>query len=190
MSASSIAKSIIYLFQAHGNMEYGEQVTQISHAMQAGMLAREQGLDDELVAAAFLHDIGHLVPLEQPDKSYERMGDFGMEAHDKWGEQYLRKHGFSDRLIATVRNHVDAKRYLCAVDETYYAALSDASKETLRYQGGTMEKGETKAFEQSPFFAESIQIRRIDELAKEIDFTIQPSDWDYFEGLVARQLPQ
>jgi len=181
---SPVTFEILSLFQTYGHTEYGERVTQNAHAIQAGLLALEKGYDDELIVAAFLHDIGHLYPLDLKGAAFSKMGDFGLEAHDKWGEHFLKERNFSDRIIATVRNHVDAKRYLCFADSDYYDRLSNASKETLRYQGGPMDKEEANHFVTDPFFDDSIRIRRIDEEAKEQDFVVQKVHWDYFAELL------
>lgn len=187
--SSSAPEQIMELFKKHGHIVYGEVMSVLSHSVQAGEHARQQGLDEELILAAFLHDIGHLVPLEQ-EEAYQRMGEFGMEAHDKWGEVFLREAGFSDRLLATVRNHVDAKRYLCATEANYYDQLSDASKETLRYQGGPFSEQEAQQFASGPFFAESITIRKIDELAKEEQFEVTATHWVYYEDLLRKTMDQ
>ncbi len=48
------------LFEQYGSLAYsGEPVTQLEHALQSGALAEEEGADDDLVTAAFLHDLGH-----------------------------------------------------------------------------------------------------------------------------------
>ena len=174
---------ILGLFHQHGEAAYGEQITQNSHAVQAGLIAQAQGLDEELILAAFLHDIGHLLPATEEQK-IRSMGAFGTEAHDRIGEEFLRQLGFRERLLTTIRNHVDAKRYLCFADAAYYDTLSEASKETLRYQGGPMQMREAKDFEASPFFADSIVLRKIDEQAKDTTFTIKPPDWDYLAALL------
>jgi len=116
----TITEEILQLFSKHGHMVYGERCTQLAHSIQAGLIAKARGYDDELILAAFLHDIGHLCPLEQTEQTFDKMGDFGIEAHDLWGEQFLQTRGFSERIIATVKNHVAAKRYLCFAIATYY----------------------------------------------------------------------
>ncbi len=180
---NTTTEEIIALYRKHGHESYGENMSQISHAVQAGLIAKAKGFDSELIAAAFLHDIGHICPMEM-QQEFGRMGDFGVDAHDKWGELYLKAKGFSDRLIATVRNHVDAKRYLCYADVAYFEQLSDASKQTMTYQGGVMSEKEAKIFERKPFFEDSIHIRRIDEEAKVSDFEITAQHWTYFSELV------
>lgn len=179
--------SIIQLYRKYGNIAYGERCDTLSHSFQAGLIAQERGCDDELILAAFLHDIGHLYPLEREQTEFEKMGKYGIEAHDKWGGDFLKQCGFSDRIVATVQNHVIAKRYLCYVDAAYYDQLSEASKQTLKYQGGVMSLSEAKTFEADPFFKDSIIIRKIDEAAKAIDFEVTREHWAYFEELLNQQ---
>ena len=180
------AQEILSIFKTHGSINYGERCSVNSHSVQAGLIAQAKGLDEELILAAFLHDIGHLYPLELKDQQHERMGAYGMEAHDKWGEDYLKEKGFSKRLIATVRNHVDAKRYLCFADPTYHHELSEASKKTLEYQGGPMDNAQAEAFRSDPFFEESIGIRMVDDEAKEEDFDVTEAHWEYFGTLLEK----
>jgi predicted HD phosphohydrolase len=52
---------VVALFAAHGAARYGEDVTQLEHALQCAALARWARADDEVVLAALLHDLGHLV---------------------------------------------------------------------------------------------------------------------------------
>jgi predicted HD phosphohydrolase len=186
MEPTNTAQEILHLFRQHGHIEYGERCTQLSHAVQAGLIAKEKGYGDELILAAFLHDIGHLYPLEFGQTAFQTMGNFGMEAHDRWGGECLRKWGFSDRIAATVKNHVAAKRYLCLADARYYDQLSEASKETLRYQGGPMTEEEARAFEKDPFFDDSIRIRLVDDEAKAEDFEVTEGHWAYFRELLER----
>ena len=181
---TSTTQRIIELFQKYGHEEYGEGFHVLSHSFQAGLIARDKAYDNDLILSAFLHDIGHLYPLDKDNSSFETMGEFGIEAHDKWGEVFLQNEDFSDRIIAGVKNHVAAKRYLCFKDQAYYDQLSEASKQTLAYQGGPMHADEAAQFESDPFFEESILIRRIDEEAKEKDFEITEGHWTYFTSLL------
>lgn len=169
---------ILELFKRFGGLEYGEKVSQSSHAMQAGLLARAAGADDEMILAAFLHDIGHLVPLAEPTIPQATMGEYGMEAHDKIGEDFLSAIGCGNRLLAAVRGHVAAKRYLCFAEANYFDRLSEASKATLLYQGGPMKAAEARDFEQQAFFREAIALRRWDDDAKVQDFAISAALWE------------
>ncbi|WP_437182086.1 phosphonate degradation HD-domain oxygenase [Pseudomonas xanthosomatis] len=153
---------IFALYQHHGSTDYiGEAITQLEHMSQAAQLAMAEGYDDEVVLAAFFHDIGHLCEGEQ-------MGGFGVASHERIGAEYLRRAGFSERLARLVQYHVEAKRYLTLRQPGYYQRLSEASRRTLAYQGGVMNDAEADAFERDPLFAVSLRMREWDEMAKEV----------------------
>ena len=159
-----IAEEIIELFRKHGGKEYaGEKVTQLEHMYQAAVLAEKQGFDEEVVLAAFLHDIGHICVSAQENNE---MGGFGIKDHEEVGAEFLAEKGFSKKLIRLVESHVEAKRYLTWKQPGYYDQLSEASKKTLEYQGGKMEEAEALAFEQYPLFNLIIQMRLWDDEAK------------------------
>jgi len=161
MSAISTANEIIEIFTIHGGAEYaGEKVSQLEHMYQAAQLAETQGYDDEVILAAFLHDIGHLYSAEK------QMDGFGTVDHEEVGASYLLTKGFSERLVRLVQSHVEAKRYLTWKRPDYYAQLSEASKKTLEYQGGRMDAAEAKAFEEDPMFDLMVQMRLWDDEAK------------------------
>lgn len=162
--AESIANEIITLYEVHGGAEYaGEPVTQLEHMVQSAQLAEQQGHDEEVVLAAFLHDIGHICVSAQGDNE---MGGYGIKDHEEVGAEFLQQKGFSRRLIRLVEAHVEAKRYLTYKNPEYYDQLSEASKKTLEYQGGRMTPEEAAAFEQYPLFELIIKMRRWDEEAK------------------------
>jgi predicted HD phosphohydrolase len=164
-SKEQITEEIFNLFAEFGNADYiGEPVSQLEHAIQAAAMAEAEGYDDEMVLAALFHDIGHLVALKQG--KYENMNGFGATAHELIGADYLKEKGFSERLIALVYAHVIAKRYLVSKHEDYYNQLSEASKETLAFQGGKMNDEEMLVFEQHPMFQLYIKMREWDDRAK------------------------
>jgi phosphonate degradation associated HDIG domain protein len=171
-TASSISEEIINLYQQYGGSEYaGERVSQLEHMVQAAQLAEQQGYDEEVILAAFLHDIGHICVSAQGDNE---MDGFGIVDHESVGADFLKKKGFSKKLIRLVESHVEAKRYLTFKDPAYYEQLSEASKTTLEYQGGRMEADEAAAFEQYPLFDLIIRLRKWDEEAKIQDLSIPP----------------
>mgnify|MGYP003449482420 CR=1 FL=1 len=52
---------IFGLYQKYGDEDYiGEPVSQVEHMCQAAQLAEAEGYPEEVVLAAFFHDIGHL----------------------------------------------------------------------------------------------------------------------------------
>ena len=163
--AEEITNEIFSLYQRYGNADYiGEPISQLEHMSQAAELAIEAGYDDEVVLAAFFHDIGHIC-MQVP--SSHSMDGHGVKSHEKIGAEYLRHKGMPERVARLVENHVQAKRYLTYKFPPYYENLSEASKKTLGFQGGVMNKGEADAFEKDPLFELSILLRKWDEEAKE-----------------------
>ncbi len=162
--AEIIVDEIFSLYENHGNADYiGEPVSQLEHMCQAAQLAEEEGHDDEVVLAAFFHDIGHLCEFIMP---VELMEGVGVLDHESIGQEYLVKKGFSERIAKLVRSHVEAKRFLTFRYPEYFEKLSDASKVTLQHQGGRMNAEEAEAFEADPMFDIYIKMRTWDDLAK------------------------
>lgn len=147
------------LAQGTAQAYFGEQVTQLEHALQSAHLAVQAGADDETVLAALLHDIGHVLEGEVDD-------ELGVIDHDEVGQQWLREHGFGERLVALVGGHVDAKRYLVATNPGYRERLSEASVRTLAKQGGPMTPEEARLFAEHPLSKEMLRLRAWDEQAK------------------------
>jgi phosphonate degradation associated HDIG domain protein len=150
------------LFRDHGHIEYGgENVTQLEHALQAAQLAEGEAAPDTLVAAALLHDLGHLLN-PQGDTPTARGID---DQHQYYAIPFLRPL-FPPAVIEAIRLHVDAKRALCALEPDYYAALSADSKRSLTLQGGIFSRAQLEAFMARPFAADAIRVRRWDDRAK------------------------
>ncbi len=184
VQAQAIATEIISLYQHHGGAEYaGEKVTQLEHMVQAAQLAEQQGYDEEVILAAFLHDIGHICVSAEGDNE---MDGFGIKDHEEVGGTFLLEKGFSKRLIRLVEAHVEAKRYLTWKSPAYYDQLSEASKRTLEYQGGRMNDDEALAFQQYPLFDLIIKMRLWDEEAK-IEGLPVP-DLMKYHGMMVRHL--
>lgn len=168
--ADQIVQEVFDLYEKHGDEDYiGEPVSQLEHMSQSAQLAIKQGCDDEVILAAFFHDIGHICVMQNAANS---MGGYGIKSHEKIGADYLREKGFPDRIARLVESHVQAKRYLTYKYPDYYNSLSDASKKTLEFQGGRMTQSEAEAFENDDIFETSILLRKWDELAKETEVPI------------------
>lgn len=164
MNAELAIADVFGLYDQHGAADYiGEPVSQIEHMSQTAQLAMAEGFDDEVVLAAFFHDIGHIC-----GKGGENMGGYGVASHERLGADYLRRMGFSERMARLVEYHVQAKRYLTFSQPGYYERLSEASRRTLAYQGGVMSAEQAQAFEQDPLCAVSVRMRHWDEQAKEM----------------------
>lgn len=160
----SLTSEIFSLYEQFGAEEYaGEKVSQLEHMVQAAQLAMEEGHDDEVVLAAFLHDVGHLLPVHDVS---ETMNGYGVMDHEKVGADWLLGLGMGERMCKLIASHVNAKRYLTWKYPSYYDQLSEASKKTLEYQGGRMEEPEARAFESDPLFDLYIRMRTWDEAAK------------------------
>ena len=164
-SVEQVLDEVFSLYQQFGDADYiGEPVSQLEHMSQAAQLALAEDFDDEVVLAAFFHDIGHICPPgEQPAGD---MGGYGVVSHERLGADYLRRAGFGERLARLVEYHVQAKRFLTLREPGYYGRLSEASRRTLAYQGGVMSEEEARAFEQDPLCAVSLRMRHWDEQAK------------------------
>ncbi|MEB0043998.1 MULTISPECIES: phosphonate degradation HD-domain oxygenase [unclassified Pseudomonas] len=159
-----VVAEVFGVYERFGDTDYiGEPVSQIEHMSQTAALAMAEGFDDEVVLAAFFHDIGHICAV-----SGENMGGFGVVRHERLGADYLRRAGFSERLAWLVESHVQAKRYLTLKEPGYYERLSEASRRTLEYQGGVMSAAQAYAFEQEPLHTISLRMRHWDEQAKAI----------------------
>ena len=161
-----IVDEVFALYEKHGDEDYiGEPVSQLEHMSQAATLAEDEGYDDEVILAAFFHDIGHLCA---EDAEAESMDGFGNVDHEKLGADYLRERGFSERLATLVESHVIAKRYLTYKYPEYYNKLSEASRATLEFQGGRMTDNEAAEFEKHPDAELFIKLRYWDDQAKEM----------------------
>jgi gamma-butyrobetaine dioxygenase len=164
-------EAIAGLFAGPGARDYlGEPVTIGVHMRQAGMLAEAAGSASALVAAALLHDIGHL-----RNETDSRHGDAGAEWLSQW---------FGEEVTEPVRLHVAAKRYLCATEPGYLGLLSEESVRTLALQGGPMTAGQAAAFEALPFARDAVAVRRWDDEAK--DPAVTPPEFAHFEALLSK----
>lgn len=175
-------KEIFALYEKYGHQEYGENVTMYMHMMQAALIAEKEGCDDELVLAAFLHDIGHFF------EDATQMEHYGTMQHDSMGAAFLLEHGFPEKMTRLVASHVDAKRYLTFAYPAYFHSLSEASKKTLTYQGGPMSPEEAAIFTADPLFEDYIRIRQWDDLGKEEEVPVMPEDMERMKRKMLKYL--
>jgi phosphonate degradation associated HDIG domain protein len=166
--APGAVEAIRRLFAEKGDSAYGgESVSQLEHALQAAALARPDGASAALITAALLHDVGHLLH-DLPDDAPDRGVD---DAHEALAARWLSR-WFGPDVIEPIRLHVDAKRYLCAVEPEYLRRLSEPSVVSLRLQGGPMATEEVRAFRESPHLADAVALRRWDDEAKDPELTV------------------
>ncbi len=162
LNSGNIVDFIADIFKRRGADSYlGEQVTMSQHMLQTALCAEQAGADDETIAAALLHDIGHYTN-EFPEDALEQGID---NHHDAAGARVLQPF-FPAEVTEPVRLHVATKRYLCAVDPTYFNRLSAASVHSLNLQGGPMDETETAEFAKNPYLDLAIRVRKWDEDAK------------------------
>jgi phosphonate degradation associated HDIG domain protein len=153
------------LFRQRGGEQYsGEPVTQLQHALQSAALGEAEGASDELVTAALLHDLGHLLHDLGATPTLQGVDD----VHQYRALPFLRG-VFCDAVLGAIRLHVDAKRWLCATRPGYQAALSDDSQRSLLLQGGIFSPEEAAAFIAQPGAADAVRLRLWDDLAKDAD---------------------
>jgi phosphonate degradation associated HDIG domain protein len=141
---------------------YDEEVTELEHAVQAAALARADGGSPHLIAAALLHDVGHLVSDDNVTLDQDLAED---HRHERVGARYLAR-WFGPQVTAPVALHVAAKRYLCAVEDGYLDDLSPSSVRSLHIQGGPMTAPEIDAFERRAHHSDATRVRRWDDRAK------------------------
>ncbi len=172
------------IFERCGHEEYlGEPVTMAEHMLQGATIAEQQGLPEDIIVAALLHDIGHFTS----EFGTFSMGDTEDRFHEDAGAEVLAAF-FPTIVTDCVRHHVAAKRYLCATKPSYYDRLSEASIHSLNLQGGPMPADEIATFEQNPNLAKIIQVRYLDEAGKHPD--MQTPDYWHFAPMVQRIVDQ
>jgi phosphonate degradation associated HDIG domain protein len=151
------------LFDGEGRRDYlGEQVSMAQHMLQAAAVARRSGAPPALVVAALVHDVGHFTGVVSGRDLMAGTDDHHDEVAAAWLSGW-----FGEEVTEPVRLHVQAKRYLCAVDPGYLDELSEASRYTLRVQGGPMSAGEVAAFAESRYAERATRLRRFDDRAKD-----------------------
>lgn len=182
----AVVKEVFSLYEKYGDEDYiGEPVSQLEHMSQAAALAKAEGFDDDVVLAAFFHDIGHLCAEAGEAESMDGMGNVD---HEQIGADFLLERGFSERVANLVQGHVIAKRYLTFKYPEYYNRLSDASKTTLNFQGGVMTAEEAADFELNPDAELIIRLRYWDDMAKEMNTPVD--NIDYLKGIALTHLQQ
>jgi predicted HD phosphohydrolase len=148
-------------YNTSGQNNYNEVVTISDHMLQAATIAHDEGANKTDVLSCLFHDIGHMII--DDDDNYVK--DDRNKLHETVAAEYLSKI-FIDDVIGPIKNHVNAKRWLCSTDKTYYDFLSHASKQSFEEQGGYMTVKEMESFSSSKYFHHAIKVREIDDRAK------------------------
>tara|TARA_B100000700_G_scaffold264347_1_gene302053 strand:- start:590 stop:1126 length:537 start_codon:yes stop_codon:yes gene_type:complete len=163
----NIVSQIISSYSNNKSLYLGEKVTITEHMIQTAMLAEINNCSSDLVCSSLLHDYGHFI-LDNPDNLVVNKKD---GRHEDIGYNFLKKH-FIKNVVEPIKYHVKAKKYL-ARDNKYYQGLSDASKVSLKLQGGIFNDKDAKEFEKNEFFNNSIKLRKFDDNAKKVGLKIK-----------------
>ncbi|KAF7722734.1 hypothetical protein EC973_002827 [Apophysomyces ossiformis] len=184
MDPERIVDSVFQVLVDGSKKDYiGEKISQLEHSLQAAAQARQSNADEETILAALLHDIGQFATSPDqrqmlcnaseldPSLGPEEVS-VGVKGHERIGAEYLRKLGFSDKVAQLVESHVAVKRYLTGKYPHYYEGLSNASKLSLKYQGGPFSMDEVHAFEDDPLFQLKVNLRYWDDAAKVVGLVV------------------
>lgn len=184
---AAIVAEIRQRFQEKGNEMYaGEAISQTEHALQAAFAAEQAGESAELIVAALLHDIGHLLHKHAEDCASQGIDDL----HERIGAQWLVRY-FPKAVTEPIRLHVAAKRYRCATDAAYANRLSPASVLSLQLQGGPFDSVEQEEFEHNPWSQAALRLRNWDEAAKVPGFATPELEYflTYVRSVLQQQTP-
>jgi phosphonate degradation associated HDIG domain protein len=172
--------ALVSLMADKGRHRYGlHDVTQLQHALQSAKLAEGSGGTPALIAAALLHDIGHMVHGLGENPAEDGVDD----RHEAVGHDFLGRH-FPTDVTDPIRLHVAAKRYLCTTEPAYIALLSADSILSLKLQGGVMSSLEVATFRSERHAEAAVRLRRYDDLAKVKD--LPTPDLTHFASYLTR----
>jgi phosphonate degradation associated HDIG domain protein len=168
----------IYLSKGALRYEIGgaSGVTQLEHALQTAALAERSGAHDELIVAALLHDLGHLIQSEHMVTASGELDSAHDDVHQYIALPFLRR-WFGVGVLDPIKLHVDAKRYLCAVEPGYREQLSVGSQRSLQLQGGALTPAQASEFMQRPHAMDAVSLRRWDDRAKDANASVPPFDY-------------
>ena len=176
----NIINKIVSSYLRNKSLYIGEKVTMSEHMIQTAMLAEKVNSSSNLICSCLLHDYGHFI-LKNPEDLVNKNND---GKHEEVGFKFLKKYFIKD-VLGPIKYHVKAKKYL-ARNSKYYKLLSEASKISLKLQGGIMSYKEAKEFEKNEFFESSIKLRKFDEAAKKNKLKIKSIN--KYKNLLASKL--
>ncbi|GAB3764254.1 HD domain-containing protein [Ramlibacter monticola] len=169
---------IIRLYRTEGAVRDGiKNISQEQHALQCAQLAEQAGAGPQLVAAALLHDLGHLLqPAARDEAAFDDLHEFRVQP-------FLRN-VFPRAVLDPILLHVRAKRYLCALSASYWDRLSSASKRSLELQGGPLRTREIELFLREPHAMDAVALRQWDDQARSP--TRRTPGWDHYRRVLQR----
>ena len=169
MTDENIIDRLFEIFTRHGVRSYQNGgVSMAEHMLQTAAAAEGAASAPHVVAAALLHDVGHFITdfakLEDDPKHASMLEATVDRRHEKAGAVLLQPY-FSSDVVEPIRLHVQAKRYLSAVEEDYVNTLAPQALHTLSLQGGPMSPEEIAVFEENPYGQTAAMLRRWDDAA-------------------------
>ena len=177
----NIVDEIINNFKKNKKLYIGEKVTISEHMIQTAMLAEKKNSSKSLICSCLLHDYGHFI-IDEPDLLVSQSLD---GKHEDLGFNFLKKY-FIQEVVEPIKLHVLAKKFLCR-KKSYYNLLSEASKVSLKLQGGIMTDKETKKFTSLKFYRDAIKVRKFDDDSKIPNIKIKNIS-DYKDLLISQLL--
>jgi predicted HD phosphohydrolase len=172
---------VLALYERWGSEHYDEALSQLDHAAQVAGWAVHEGDTDAAIAAAVLHDVGHLLVMEARATGAP-VTEEDMR-HEALGARYLAGL-FPAAVTGPIALHVQAKRYRCAIDPTEVDRLSPGSQLSLRLQGGPMTADEVTRFAAMPAHVAAVALRRRDDAGKVLG--VEPAPFSTYEPLLRR----
>lgn len=176
---STALDDLFDLYERWGADHYDEELSQLDHALQTAALAVAEGAHDALVAAALLHDVGHLLaqratpPSTDPSGGTDPSSRDKVQRHEVLGARQLAGL-FGSTVTGPVALHVRAKRYCCAVEPCYLERLSQGSQRSLERQGGPLTGAEARAFAAHPASGPAVRLRSWDDQGKVPGLRVAP----------------
>jgi len=181
-SPATSVDEVLDLYARWGEEHYDEELTQASHAVQVAAWARSESATEPEVAAALLHDVGHLLVMEAHAAGEPVDLDEDWH-HELLGARYLGPL-FPTAVTGPIALHVQAKRYRCTVDPTEIERLSPGSQASLARQGGPMSDAEVERFARLPAAHAAIRLRAWDDAGKALD--VVPAPVASYRALLSR----
>jgi 2-amino-1-hydroxyethylphosphonate dioxygenase (glycine-forming) len=151
-------REVFSLYELAGGERYfNHPVTQLNHASATASYAAREGFDDDVVVAAFLHDIGHLCTAV--GKCHPEPG----RSSESTGADYLRMMGFPDAVAWLLENQTKARQYLTSLYPSFFVSLGKDRQDEVIAAGGPLPAKEAADFEQEELFRPSIRLVFWDE---------------------------
>jgi predicted HD phosphohydrolase len=153
-------EEIRIIFEQFGLVHYESGVSHLEHALQTAFLAEHSDATTSLISAALLHDLGQILIKNSPNPAAGEV-----PKHELVGGNWLSTR-FDASVVGPARLHVEAKRYLCALDPAFIRRLSADSLTSLELQGGPFSTQESETFLQQKFAGDALRLREWDDAAK------------------------